>query len=453
VEAIFRKWGLESAALGRVTDTGRLRIAEDGRPLADIPARLLSHDAPTYDRPSQPPADLAERRGLDEAGLSVPSDLGEILLQLLGSPNLASRQWVYRQYDHMLGSPNLASRQWVYRQYDHMVQTNTVVAPGADAAVLRVKGTEKGLALCTEGNGRYCYLDPRGGTELAAAEAARGISCVGALPLAVTNCLNFGNPERPEVMWEFVEAVEGLAEACRQLDTPVTGGNVSFYNETMGRSIYPTPVVGMVGLLQNVSSHCTPGFKKAGHIVALLGGPGRGHLGGTEYLRTVHGVVAGSPPEVDWDRERAVNATCRAAIERGLLSSAHDLSDGGLAVALAECCFMAEAADIGVEAVVPWNGRPDAVLFGEDSARILVSLDEDRWPDLEQLAEEKGAPLLRLGRVTAARRLFLQLERRRGPGGDRQDSHLSLVRREKVLDEEIGRLRHRWEGALPWLLS
>ncbi len=242
----------------------------------------------------------------------------------------------------LVGSPTIASKEWAYRQYDHMVQTNTVNLPGLGAGVVRIKGTDRALALSVDGNGRYCYLDPYRGAMLAVAEAARNVACAGARPLGATNCLNFGNPERPAIMWQFAKAVEGLGEACRALGVPITGGNVSLYNETDGRAIDPTPVVGVVGLLEHADRVLAGRFQGSGHIVVLLG-EGRGELGGTEYLKVVHGLVRGAPPALDLKAERALQDLLVTLADARLIRSAHDCSDGGLAVTLAECCFGAAA--------------------------------------------------------------------------------------------------------------
>jgi len=302
----------------------------------------------------------------------------------------------------LLASPNIASKESVYRQYDNQVQNNTVVTPGSDAALLRIKGTKKGIAVCTDGNGRYCYLDPYQGGAIAVAEACRNLACVGAEPLAITDCLNFGNPERPEVYYQLEECIKGMAEACRVLGVPVVSGNVSLYNETQGQSIYPTPVVGALGLLEDVTRHATQGFKEEGDAVVLLGvGEVVGkpsNLGGSEFLEVVHRKVAGQPT-IDLELEMRVQQLCRRTIRRGLASSAHDCSDGGLAVALAECCI---SGALGFRGDLEIKGRWDAALFGEAQSRILVSLPQKNLPELERSAGELGVPLVRLGTVAGS---------------------------------------------------
>ena len=285
VEAIFEKWDLHASHIGEVTTDGVMRVKDHGRVVAEIPNSALVDDAPVYDRPASRPAYLDEVRALDVGSLrEVPAQ--DALMALLGSPAIASKRWAYRQYDTM-------------------VRTNTIAAAGLSAGVVRVKGTARGLAISTDGNGRYCYLNPRRGAMLAVAEAARNVACAGAVPIGATNCLNFGNPERPEIMWQLVEAIEGIAEACRALDVPITGGNVSLYNETDGRAIYPTPVIGVVGLLEDASRVLTRTFRGSGDAVILLG-EDRGELGGSEYLKIVHGLVRGDAPALDLARERAL---------------------------------------------------------------------------------------------------------------------------------------------------
>jgi len=376
---IFQKWDLDAVIIGQVTGDGIMRVKDGRRVVAEIPAKALAEQGPVYHRPRQRPAYLDETEQADLSGLSLPDKLDQVLLDLLASPNIASKQSVWQRYDHMLFC-------------------NTVVEPGSDAAVLRVQGTRKGLALAADGNGRYTYLDPYEGGKLAVAEAARNVVCAGARPLAITNCLNFGNPERPEIMWQFAEAVRGMGDACRALDTPVTGGNVSFYNETLGQAIFPTPIVGMVGLLEEIGHATTQWFKRDGEVVVLLGET-REELGGTEYLKVVHNREEGRPPRLDLARERAVQQACLAAIRAGIVSSAHDCSDGGLAVALAESCITAPGARLGATLEIPGDMRPDALLFGESASRIVVSVPPDQVERLRVIAREHGVAWAVLGAV------------------------------------------------------
>ncbi|MGE5578198.1 MAG: AIR synthase related protein, partial [Syntrophothermus sp.] len=378
------------------TDDGMLRIKENGEVVAEVPARSLSTDgAPVYRPEAHRPAYLDELWAFDWRRLPEPEDLGAALLKLLSAPTIASKEWVYRQYDYM-------------------VQTNTVVGPGSDAAVLRVRGTKKAIALTIDANGRYCHLDPFTGSQIAVAEAARNLVCTGGTPLAVTDGLNFGNPEKPEIYWQLTRSVEGIASACRELETPVVGGNASMYNETNGEAIYPTPVIGMVGLLEDVERRCTSAFKSEGDRVILLGPAGE-ELGGSEYLKQAHGVVAGRPPALDLDMEKRVQQLCLAAIRKGLLNSAHDCAEGGLAVALAECCI---GGNIGVSVRLPYWERADAALFGESQSRIVVSVPPEKLHELRDLAEEHRVPVLPLGRVGGAG-LRIELEGPLGPAPKR----------------------------------
>ncbi|MDE0354178.1 MAG: phosphoribosylformylglycinamidine synthase subunit PurL [Deltaproteobacteria bacterium] len=391
LQAIFQRWDLDAVVVGRVIDEPVFRVLSEGREVAAIPVAALTDAAPTYDRPAARPARQDEVQRLDEAALPQPENMNRVLEQLLESPNIASREWVYRQYDHY-------------------VRSNTVVAPGGDAAVVRIKGTSRGLALTVDCNGRFCYLDPHLGGMAAVAEAARNLACVGATPLGLTDCLNFGNPEKEEVMWQFSQAILGMREACLALDIPVVSGNVSFYNETEGVSIHPTPTVAMVGLLEDVERIARPWFKEEGDLVVLLGS-NRGELGGSEYLKVVHDRVAGRPPAMDLTLERGVQRTCRAAVEAGLLSSAHDVSEGGLAVALAEACF----GDPGIGAVIDVEpeGRPDVLLFGESQSRIVVSLKKQDYARLQELASTENTSCEVIGRVGGTRLVIGNMVRAR----------------------------------------
>jgi phosphoribosylformylglycinamidine synthase II len=391
IHAIFRKWDLESVTLGRVTDDGMLRILDDGKQVAEIPALQISEEAPEYDRPHKESEQQRENRKLDLSVIPVPEDLNDVLKSLIGTPNLAAKDWVYEQYDHM-------------------VRTNSVVLPGSDAAVVRVKDTRKGLAMSADCNGRYCYLDPYVGGMIAVAESARNVACSGARPMALTDCLNFGNPERPEIMWQFVQAVEGMSTACRSLNTPVISGNVSFYNETKGEAIWPNPKIGMVGLLEDVHQHTTQWFKKQGDVIFLVGETLE-EIGGTEYLELIHGQVRGCPPALDLEKEKKVQEAVLAAIEKGLLQSAHDCSEGGLAIALAECCITSPATALGAQVTLEETLRADALLFGESQSRIVVSLEEKDLESFKVIVNTIGAPISFLG-IVGGDRLQIDL-----PGG------------------------------------
>jgi phosphoribosylformylglycinamidine synthase len=389
IKKIFDKWDLDAVVIGRVTDDQQFRAFWDGEEVASMPIAALTKEAPVYRRPTARPAYQDQVQQLDLATIAEPKDFGAALKQLLASPNLASKEWIYRQYD----------------QY---VRSNTIVAAGADAAVIRVKGTEKGLALVVDGNSRYCYLDPYVGGVLAVAEAARNLACVGARPVGLTDCLNFGSPENPEVMWQFAEVIHGMRDACLALHVPVVSGNVSFYNETDGVPIHPTPTIGMVGLLEKVDRFVTPWFKAADDIVILLGRT-REELGGSEYLKTIHGLTQGTPPWIDLKLELAVQSCCVDAIEQGLLESAHDVSNGGLAVALAECCIGGPDKPLGVRVETHEMIRTDALLFSESQSRIIVSVKETNLERLQELAEQHRVPLLVIGAVGGSRLAFQPL--------------------------------------------
>ena len=384
---IFRKWDLDAVVIGRVRDTGRMQVVHEGETVADIPVAALTDEAPRYERPMTKPAKNEDQ-----------------------SPKIKVQSTNYtKDLLTLLSSGNITSKHWVYRQYDHMVRTNTAILPGADAAVVRIKETRRALAMTLDGNGRYCAANPREGAKLIVAEAARNVVCVGARPIAITNCLNFASPERPEVMWSFSEVIDGMAEACRALETPVVSGNVSFYNETEGRGILPTPVIGMVGLVEDVRRVVTPGFKKEGDVIAMLGTT-QDDLSMSEYAVSVAGVTtaeiaaAGKVPALDLERERAVQQACLEAAEAGLLLFAHDCSDGGLAVALAESCFSSLGRDaIGAEAELSGSLGPTALLFSESPSRIIVSFDASDVSAVQEIAERNKAPFAIIGRVGGSR--------------------------------------------------
>lgn len=374
VLAVFAKWGLTAVHVGRVTDDGMFRILENGVVVAEVQAKALTDEAPVYYADSQRPEwqDALQQ----DVVVEQPEDLGAVLLELLASPNIASKAWVYQQYDHM-------------------VRDNTVVLPGSDAAVLRIKGTNKGLAMTVDCNSRYVYLDPYVGGLTAVAEAARNLVCAGAKPLAITNCLNFGSPEKPEIFWQFKEAVRGMGDACRRLDTPVTGGNVSFYNEANGQAIYPTPTVGMIGLLEDISKRMTQGFKAAGDAIVLLGET-LPEIGGSEYLAVVHGKEQGLPPILDLEREANLQSFLLGQIASGQVHSAHDCSEGGLAVALAESAI---SGGLGCQVSLSSSLRPDLLLFSESQSRVVVSLPAEHCAAFLAAASAAHIPAERLGQV------------------------------------------------------
>jgi phosphoribosylformylglycinamidine synthase len=378
IERVFARWELDAVPIGQVTGDGLLRVRMHGEVVAEVPVRALTDEAPVYDRPRARPDWLDAAAAFDPAGEPDLPEGSEWLLRLLAAPTIASKAPVWRQYDHMVG-------------------INTLVLPGSDAAVLRIKGTGKAVAVATDGNGRYGYLDPWQGGALAVAEAARNVVCAGGRPLAMTDCLNFGSPERPEIMWQFAEAVDGIAAACRVLGIPVVGGNVSFYNETLGQPILPTPIIGVAGLLEHAESRTTQWFKEPGDLVVLLGDPSAS-LGGSEYLAQRTGRVAGPLARIDLERERAVQAACLAAIEAGCVRSAHDAAEGGLAVALAEACITGPR-HLGADLALDPAPRLDALLFGEAPSRIVCSVEPTQWPRFERIVREWAVPVTVLGRV------------------------------------------------------
>ena len=382
VEQIFEKWDLHAVRIGEVTNDGRLQVKEHGQTVAEIPTAALTDGAPVYERPMTEPAYIAEA--------------GQLALRSLGKPAVPSLV-----FTRLLASPTIASKRWVYRQYDHMVRTNTLVIPGMGAGVVRVKGTGRALALSVDGNGRYVYLDPFLGAQLAVAEAARNVACAGAEPVGATNCLNFGNPERPEIMWQFARAVDGLATACRALAIPITGGNVSLYNETDGRAVLPTPVLGVVGIIEDDSRIVRRPFQREGDVIVLLG-TSANELGGSEYLKTIHGLVRGRPPALDLDREAALQRFIVDAIAQGLIRSAHDCAEGGLAITIAECCFdtgLGARADLPAVDVDAADFRDIVTLFNESASRIVVSTDPATAERLVSLAEQRSVPARVIGRV------------------------------------------------------
>lgn len=378
-KAICDKWDIDMAVVGEVTDTGRMEIVHHGEKVVDILVAPICNEAPIYDRPASEPIQQKTLQALQVSEIPETKDLNKIFYQLIGSANLGSKAWVWEQYDHM-------------------VRTNSLVLPGGDAAVLRIKGGNKAIAMKADCNSRYCYLDPYLGAQLAVAECARNLSCVGAEPLAVTNCLNFGNPQRPEIMWQLKRAIQGLGDACRFFQTPVTGGNVSLYNETSGEGVYPTPVIAMVGLLEDASKHCTHTWKNPGDLIIMLGkfAP---EFGGSEYLKQVHGKVAGTPPNLNLEAELAVQKTCRALIARGLAQSAHDVAEGGIAVALAECSLGRKNGLLGCRVELSNDLRQDLVLFGEQASLILVSVKPADLDKALTIAQQLNAPAQVIGEV------------------------------------------------------
>jgi phosphoribosylformylglycinamidine synthase len=407
IKKIFDKWDLEASVIGKVTDSGVIRILDSGELAAELPISALCDAAPRYNRPSKRPEWQDDVTRLDLAEVPCPEDLDWALLKLMGSLNIASREWIYRQFDHM-------------------VRTDSVVLPGSDAAVVRIKGTKKGIAMTADCNSRYCFLDPYTGGAIAVAEAARNLSVSGAEPLALTDCLNFGNPELPEVMWQFEEAIRGMIDACNELDVPVVSGNVSFYNQTGDDAIYPTPTIGMVGLLDDIKVHTKQWFVDEGDSIVLLGSTtSEDNLGGTEYLKMVHSMDKGMPPSIDLAFEKRVQRACREAIKSGIIKSAHDISEGGLAVALAEACINPTGELGAMVEITQGSMRADALLFSETQSRIILSLSESDLKALENITASHDVPMLLIGKT----------------GGDK-------LKINELIDSPLKTLRLKWSEAL-----
>jgi len=395
---VFEKWGLDAVEIGRVTNDGKMRVLHHGEVVSEIPNEALTDDAPVYKRPLERweppvPREMPESIKLAEAG-----DLTDNLKRLLASPNICGKRWVWQQYDHM-------------------VQTNTVEGPGAgDAGVIRIKGSQRGLAMALDGNGRWCYLDPQLGAMHAVADATRNVACSGATPVGATNCLNFGNPEKPHIMWQFSKVIDGITKACEELEVPITGGNVSFYNETLGEGIYPTPVIGIVGILEDVHKAVFPHFREPGRAVVLLRASEPGDLtdaesefGSSEYAKEILGTMWGFPPALELEREAALQKALVELIDAGLVESAHDCSEGGVAVTLAESTF---SNGVGVRANLESLGLPpEFVLFGEDASRVVISCDRSKLVGIQQVAEKYRLSAEEIGE-TVSDQVEIQLDRR-----------------------------------------
>jgi phosphoribosylformylglycinamidine synthase subunit PurL len=420
VLTVFAKWGLDAVEIGRVTGDGLVRVLHRGRIAAEIPAHALAEEGPVYQRPVAAPAPVANERLVE---------FGPAGVDLAG------------KFRRLLAAPGIASKHWIWEQYDYMVRTNTLEPPGAgDAAVVRVKGTKRALALASDGNGRWCRLDPFVGAQLAVAEAARNVACSGAKPWAATNCLNFGNPEKPEVMWQFSRAIDGITAACTALEIPITGGNVSFYNETLGHSIDPTPVLGVLGMIEDASRALGMSFRSEGDVILLLDG----HTGtanapensarefsSSEYARTIHGIEAGAPPAVDLAAEKRLIALLVDLAGEGRLQSAHDVSDGGLAVTLAESCFASDG--LSAHASLMSKEPDEAALFGERGARAMVSVTPENLAAVRRVAAQYEVSALEVGRIT------------------RGEFRIELNGR-AVVSADVPSLMGAWAGALEHLL-
>lgn len=387
VKEIFDKWDLNCIEIGSVTDTANLDLFMKGKKVGSIPAwhLALGGGAPVYLRETKEPEYLNKLHSMDLKEIPEPKDYNDTLLKIMASHSIADKSWVYRQYDHT-------------------VRTNTVIPPGGSAAVIRIKGTNKAIATKTDGNGRYTYLNPYRGGAIAVAESARNVVCTGAKPIAITNCLNFGNPYDPEIYYQFKQAILGMGDACRAFNTPVTGGNVSFYNESPDGAIYPTPVVGMVGLIENLDHVTTSHFKSDGDFIIMLGTL-KGELGGSEYLKVVHNMVTGDTPTIDLSFEKRVHNACLEAIRNGIVNSANDISDGGLAVAIAESCINNPDKPMGASIFISRKQRDDEIFFGETQSVIILSISENHLLDMERIAAKNIVPCFTIGRVKNNNRL------------------------------------------------
>jgi len=415
VRKVFHKWGLSAEVVGEVTDTGRVVILDNGEVVADVPAATLTDGCPTYQLDAEEPAYIKEIQSKEPKFLPAPESFGDALKTILGDPSIASKRYVFEQYDQM-------------------VQTQTIALPGkSDASVIQLRGTKKAIAFATDCNSRYCFLDPYVGAATAVAEAARNLSCAGAVPLAVTDCLNFPNPEKPDNFWVFRTCVQGIADATDFFETPVISGNVSFYNETPNGAIFPTPTIGIVGLIEDASKTMGSSFASEGDEVYLIS-KGEASWGGSQYLASIHGLEVGTPPALDFNAEKTVQALTRDVIKRGLIKSAHDVADGGLATALAESAIAGgKGASISLMNIAT---RTDAALelFGERNSTIIVTADKAHANELIELAQAADAPLVKIG-VVAGDRLTI------AAGG------------ETLIDASIAELEAVYEGAIPAAMS
>jgi len=442
---VFEKWGLDAVEIGRVTSDGKMRVLQHGKVVSEIPNEALTDDAPVYKRPLQRweppvPREMPEWIRLNEPQgqkppISTTADGAAEAAPFQSSASTGGTPVPTLALKRLLASPNICGKRWVWQQYDHMVQTNTVEGPGAgDAGVIRIKGSQRGLAMALDGNGRWCYLDPQLGAMHAVADAARNVACCGATPVGATNCLNFGNPEKPQIMWQFSKVVDGITKACEALDVPITGGNVSFYNETLGEGIYPTPVLGIVGILDDVHKAVFPHFREPGRAVVLLRGsePGdrvdaESEFGSSEYAKEILGAVWGFPPALELEREAALQKGLVQMIQAGLVDSAHDCSEGGIAVTLAESAF---ARGVGAKVDLGAEGLPaEFVLFGEDASRVVISCDRSNLSAIKQVAVKYGISADLIGE-TVPEQLEIKLDGR------------------VVVSATVGELRQVYENAL-----
>ncbi len=429
---VFQKWGLDGVQVGRVTNDDKLRVLEHGQVVAEIPNQALTDDAPVYKRPLERWEPPVPREMPEHIKLTATGDLTDNLKRLLASPNICGKRWVWQQYDHM-------------------VQTNTVEGPGAgDAGVIRIKGSQRGLAMALDGNGRWCYLDPRLGAMHAVAEAARNVVCAGATPVGATNCLNFGNPEKAHIMWQFSQVVDGITKACEELEVPITGGNVSFYNETLGEGIYLTPVLGIVGILEDVHKAVRPDFREAGQAIVLLraSDPGdatdaESEFGSSEYAKEILGALWGYPPALNLEKEAGLQRALVEMAEAGLLESAHDCSEGGIAVTLAESAF---GRSVGLKMDLASQGLPpEFVVFGEDASRVVISCDHAGLAEIKKVAVKHGVSAEQVGE-TVPEGVEIKLDGRvvvSATIGELRDEYENALERALGTDEEVLAIRAR----------
>jgi len=408
VQKVFKKWGLNAATIGKITDDGMIRVIKDGKVVAEVPAKSLTEDAPQYVREEEVPKWQEDVNKLDINEVKPPEDMNKALKDVISSLNIASKEWIYSQYDYM-------------------VRTDTVITPGMDAAVVRIKGTKKAVALTTDCNGRYCYLDPYIGSQVAVAEAARNLCMVGAKPIGVTDCLNFGNPEKKEIYWQLKNSIFGIAKACETLQIPVVSGNVSLYNENEGEAIYPTPVIGMAGLIEDVSKICTMDFKKESDVIIILG-KNKGELGGSEYLKVCFGMVKGQPPRIDLEEEKRLQELVLKLIDEGLIKSSHDISEGGFAAALVESAISGKK---GAKISLQTSLREDVELFSESQSRALITVSPEKVEEVLKIAYEYQVPAQKVG-VVEGKDIVIDVNGKR------------------IIDLPLEALEESWRGRIKW---
>ncbi|EIW00570.1 LOW QUALITY PROTEIN: phosphoribosylformylglycinamidine synthase II [Thermoanaerobacter siderophilus SR4] len=408
VQKVFKKWGLNAATIGKITDDGMIRVIKDGKVVAEVPAKSLTEDAPQYVREEEVPKWQEDVNKLDINEIKPPEDMNKALKDVISSLNIASKEWIYSQYDYM-------------------VRTDTVITPGMDAAVVRIKGTKKAVALTTDCNGRYCYLDPYIGSQIAVAEAARNLCMVGAKPIGVTDCLNFGNPEKKEIYWQLKNSIFGIAKACETLQIPVVSGNVSLYNENEEGAIYPTPVIGMAGLIEDVSKICTMDFKKERDVIIILG-ENKGEIGGSEYLKVCFGMVKGQPPQIDLEEEKRLQELVLKLIDKGLINSSHDISEGGFAAALVESAISGKK---GAKISLQTSLREDIELFSESQPRALITVSPEKVEEVLKIAYEYQVPAQKVG-VVEGKKIAIE------------------VNGKKIIDLPLEVLEESWRGRIKW---